>query len=220
MSLRGVLLDIDGTLLLSNDAHARAWVEAYQRHGHHVAFDVIRPLIGMGGDKLMDRVTPGLTTHAGIGKEIDEHRRRVFLERYVQRLAPAPGARAFVAALRDRGLQATMATSSERQTLKALLVQAGIADLITGEATADDAEESKPAPDIVAAALERSGLDATEAIMVGDTPFDVESAGKVGVPVVAVRCGGADDDVLAGAIAIYDDPQAIVDRFAESPFAA
>lgn len=220
MALRGVLLDVDGTLLLSNDAHARAWVEAYGRFGYRVSFDTIRPKIGMGGDKLMPIVTPGLTPDKGIGQEIDALREQLFLDRYVGDLSPAPGARAFVEQLRQQGLQTTIATSARGKTLQALLDQARVADLITAKATSDDAEESKPAPDIVAAALKKSGLDAGEVIMVGDTSYDVESGKSIEVDVVAVRCGGSRDDELAGAIAIYDDPQEIVDRYAESPFAA
>jgi HAD superfamily hydrolase (TIGR01509 family) len=216
--LKGVLLDIDGTLLLSNDAHAQAWVDAYQEFGYNVPFEKIQPLIGMGGDKLMATVTPELHSDQGAGKEITTLRQKIFLERYVENIQPAPGARELVQRLGELGLKLTVATSAKNDELDSLLGQAGVADLIGRTTTADDAEESKPDPDIVEAALQKSKLAPDEVLMIGDTPYDIESAGKAGVGVVAVRCGGHDRD-LEGAIAVYDDPADILEHFESSPFA-
>jgi HAD superfamily hydrolase (TIGR01509 family) len=217
MPLRGVLLDIDGTLLDSNAAHAHAWVEAYAQFGYQVLFGRIFPLIGMGGDKLMATLTPGLSTTEGVGKEIEQRRQQVFLKKYVRDLKPTDGARELVERFRSLGLTCTIATSAKDAELQALLKQTGISDLIEHRATSDDAEESKPDPDIVQAALAKSELAPEDVLMLGDTPFDVESAEKAKVGAVAVRCGGHDAD-LFGALALYDDPADIVLHFDSSPF--
>jgi HAD superfamily hydrolase (TIGR01509 family) len=211
------LLDIDGTLLLSNDAHAHAWVDAYREFGYDIPFEKIQPLIGMGGDKLMAKLTPGLNKNEGAGKQISERRQQIFLDRYLNGLQPAPGARDLVQRFNDEGLKITIATSAKDAELEGLLKQAHVDDLIDHTTTADDAKESKPDPDIVEAALEKSGLTAGNVLMLGDTPFDIESAGKVGVEVVAVRCGGHQSD-LNGALAVYDDPADVLAHFDESPF--
>lgn len=217
--LRGILLDIDGTLLLSNDAHARAWVDAYHEFGYDIPFERIQPLIGMGGDKLMKQVTPDLDEESEPGKDITTRRREIFLGQYVSGLQPAPGARALVQRLRDLELQLTVATSAKGEELQPLLEAARIVDLVGEKTTSDDAEASKPDPDIVQAALQKSRLPATDVLMLGDTPYDVESAGKAGVGVVAFRCGGHGDD-LHGALAVYDDPQDLLEHWPDAPIAA
>jgi HAD superfamily hydrolase (TIGR01509 family) len=217
--LQGILLDIDGTLLLSNDAHARAWVDAYAAFGYRIELKRVQPLIGMGGDKVMARLTPGLNKEEGVGKQIDERRKEIFLQRYAPSLQPSPGARDLVLRMKDEGLQITIATSASNEELKALLEAAQVDDLIEVTTTSSDAEQSKPDPDIVSAALEKSGQGPDEVMMLGDTPYDVESAGKCGVGVIAVRCGGHSDQELKGALAIYDDPADLLAHYGESPLA-
>src|SRR5579872_598140 len=215
--LCGILLDVDGTLLLSNAAHARAWAETLAEFGHDIPAERIQPLIGMGGDRLLPALVPGLSTEEGEGKRIADRRQELFLECYVRWLKPAPGTRDFLLFLRELGLDLVVATSAKREELQALLKAAGIDDLIQTETTTDDAEESKPAPDIVEAALARSGLEPHEVLMIGDTPYDVESATRAGVGIIALRCGGHSDEALRGALAIYDDPQDLCDHYADSP---
>jgi HAD superfamily hydrolase (TIGR01509 family) len=217
--LQGVLLDIDGTLLLSNRDHAQAWVDAYAEFGYDVALDKVEPLVGMGGDKVMSLLTPGLNKEEGVGKQIDERRKEIFLQRYAPSLQPSPGARELVLRMKAEGLQITIATSASNQELKTLLEAAQVDDLTEVTTTSSDAEQSKPDPDIVAAALEKSDKTADQVLMLGDTPYDVESAGKIGVGVVAVRCGGHSDEDLAGALAIYDDPADLLAHYDESPLA-
>jgi len=208
VGIRGVLLDIDGTLLDSNDAHAHSWVEVFQRHGFDIPFERVRPLIGKGGDKLLPELT-GIDAQSRRGKELSDERSTLFLETYLPRLTPTRGARALLDRLKAKGLKLVIATSSNEKELKALLRQAGVADLI-GRATSSDDGASKPDPDIVRAALAEGGLAPDQAIMVGDTPYDVEAAGRAGVRTIALRCGGWwDDAALSGAIAIYDDPAAL-----------
>jgi beta-phosphoglucomutase-like phosphatase (HAD superfamily) len=126
MTINGAIFDVDGTLLRSNDAHAHAWVEAYREFGYVVAFERVRPLIGMGGDKLMASVTPGLNDQEGVGKQIAQRRKELFLSRYVATLQPASGARELVQYLRDQSKALAVASSAKRDELNALLTAAGV----------------------------------------------------------------------------------------------
>jgi HAD superfamily hydrolase (TIGR01509 family) len=216
--LRGVILDVDGTLVDSNDAHAEAWVEALAAEGVRVSFAEVRPLIGMGGDKLLERLV-GWSEESPEGKRTSDRRREIFEQRYVPALRPTPGARRLLERFRDQGLRMIVASSAKEDELGALLEAAGAADLVEERTSSDDAENSKPDPDIVARALERIGLGASEVLMLGDTPWDVEAADQVGVDTVAVRSGGWGDDELTGAVAIYDHPADILAHYDDSPFA-
>jgi len=213
----GVLFDIDGTLLDSNDAHAQAWVEIFAQHGFDIPFERVRPLIGKGGDKLLPELT-GLDAEEGRGKEMSEQRKALFKRDYLPRLQPTPGARALVERLRAEGRQLVIATSAAGEELQGLLRRAGVEDLIEERTTSSDAEHSKPDPDIIEAALEKGGLAPGEAVMIGDTPYDIEAASKAGIPTIALRCGGWwDDRALGGAVALYDDPAALLARLEGSP---
>jgi HAD superfamily hydrolase (TIGR01509 family) len=210
--VRGVLLDVDGTLLDSNDAHARSWAEVFKRHGMRIGFEQVRPLVGEGGDKLLPQLT-GIDAESARGKELSEERRQLFLEKFLPTLRPTRGARPFVERLKAKGLRVVIATSANEKELGALLQQAGVKDLIE-RATSSDDGASKPDPDIVRAALEEAKLAPDEAVMVGDTPYDIEAAARAGVRTIALRCGGWwDDAALGGAIAIYDDPAALALSF-------
>jgi HAD superfamily hydrolase (TIGR01509 family) len=217
MPVRGVILDVDGTLLLSNDAHAQAWFEAFAAFGYAVPFERVRPLIGMGGDKLLPTVVPGLSEREGVGKQIAARRGEIFLSQYVQTLRPAPGARNLVRRMAGDGLHLVVASSAKRDELDALLKAAQVDDLLTETTTSDDADDSKPAPDIVEVALQKLAMPPDDALMIGDTPYDIESAGKAGVDTIAVRCGGSGDARLAGARAIYDDPADLLAHYVTSP---
>jgi HAD superfamily hydrolase (TIGR01509 family) len=211
--IRGFLLDIDGTLVLSNDAHAHAWLDAFAEFGYSVAFDEVRHLIGMGGDKLISTLQPELNDHEGVGKQITEARSKIFLKKYASELKPAPGSRELIQALLARDLKLIAASSSKQDELDVLLKAAEVDDLLTEATTSDDADNSKPDPDIVEVALDQLGLSADEALMLGDTPYDIQSAKKAGVKCIAVRCGGWSDSKLHGALAIYDDPADVLAHF-------
>ncbi len=217
MAIRGILLDVDGTLVLSNDAQARAWVEAFKAHGRDVPIETVRPLIGMGGDKVVPELAPGLSGKEGAGKEIADTRKDLMMETFGPTLTPAPGSRAFVEHARRAGLTLVVASSASAAELETLLKVARVDDLLPERTTMDDAEQSKPAPDIVAVALEKSGVPAGEAVMIGDSPYDIASAEKIGVGTIALRCGGFSDDDLKGALAIYDDPADLLARYDTSP---
>jgi HAD superfamily hydrolase (TIGR01509 family) len=216
--IKAVILDVDGTLIDSNDAHAAAWVDACREFGFEVDFDHVRRLIGKGGDKVLPELT-GLEEDSEQGERITERRGEVFRERYLHTLKPFPQARELLERMKGDGLMLVVASSASKDDLGKLLDQAGVHDLIEEKTSSSDAEESKPDPDIVQAALKSADAQPDEAVMLGDTPYDVESAGRAGVACVAVRCGGWNDEDLADAVAIYDDPADLLRSYDRSPFA-
>jgi len=217
--LRGVLLDVDGTLIDSNDAHANAWMDVFREFGFDSDFLRIRPMIGMGGDKLLPSIT-GLDHESELAQRIVARRQEIFNQTYLPTLAAFPGAHELLARFKQEGLSLIVATSANREELNRLLDQAGLEELVDKKTSSSDAAESKPDPDIVQAALKRGRLAPDEAIMLGDTPYDVEAAGRAGVRTVALRCGGWPDRSLGGAIAIFDDARDLLGVFDESPFIA
>ncbi|HEX2188291.1 MAG TPA: HAD family hydrolase [Longimicrobiaceae bacterium] len=215
--VRAVILDIDGTLIDSNDAHARAFLDAAGELGLEVPpFEEVRRRIGMGGDKLIPEVW-GFSKESQRGETLDGRKGEIFRERYLPGLEPTRGARALLHRLRDDGVKLVVATSAGKDDVKGLLERAGVADLVQDATSADEVEESKPDPDIVHAALKDAGFPAEQTVMLGDTPYDVEAATRAGVPVVAVRCGGWGDGDLRGAAAVYDHPADLLEHYDESP---
>jgi HAD superfamily hydrolase (TIGR01509 family) len=215
-NIRGVILDVDGTLALSNDAHAQSWMEAMADFGYYVPYEKIRPLIGMGGDKVLPE-TIGLQKDSEDGIKISAKRKEIFKKRYLPVLQAAPGSRELLEYMHVRGLQLAIASSSEKDELKALLQVAGASDLVQEETSSSDASRSKPDPDVMQVTLQRIGLPANQVLMLGDTPYDIEAAAKVGVGTIALRCGGWTDPELKGALAIYNDPADLLDHYDTSP---
>ena len=211
-----MLLDVDGTLVDSNDAHAHAWVDAFADQGIRVDFATVRRCIGMGGDKLMPAVS-GISEESPAGEQISKRRRDIFKSKYLPAIRPFPGAEALVAAITSRGMTAVAASSAKRDELEPLLKIAGAHALLDAATSSDDAEESKPDPDIVHAALKRAKAGPEDAVMIGDTPYDVEAAARAGVAAVAFRCGGWGDEDLRGAVAIYEGPWDLLARLDDSP---
>jgi HAD superfamily hydrolase (TIGR01509 family) len=212
-----VIFDVDGTLVDSNDAHARAWVRAFAEHRITVAYAAVRRAIGMGGDKLM-RAVSDIQEDSPQGKAIGDRRSEIFKTEYLPDLRAFPNTRELVTRLKQDGYTLTVASSAKEEELHPLLEIARVADLIPLRTSSDDAEKSKPDPDIVAAALKRSGCAPGASIMIGDTPFDVEAARRAGVRTVALECGGWTRQELAGAIAIYRDAADLLARYDESVF--
>lgn len=212
-TIKGILLDIDGTLLDSNDAHARAFEKAFAEQGLAIPFDHVRPLVGMGSDKLIPSLT-GFEHESEQGQKVAARKKGIFEERYLSQLQPTRGARALLERFLADGLTLVVATSAGGEEMKGLLKQAGIDDLIHDATSSRDVESSKPDPDVIGAAIKKSELDPEELLMLGDTPYDIEAAAKAKVKTIALRCGGWwSDDALAGAVAIYDDPQELLEHW-------
>lgn len=214
--VKAVLFDVDGTLVDSNDAHAAAWVRAFSEFNFAVDAGMVRRCIGMGGDKLMPTVI-GIAADSPLGSTIAERRGEIFKSEYLPNLKPLPGAGRLVATVKQRGLTAVAASSATSDELRALLKVAEAEWLMDAATSSDDAEQSKPDPDIIIAALQRAQASPDEAVMIGDTPYDVEAAQRAGVRVIALRSGGWRDEDLKGAAAIYQDPLDLVLRFNSSP---
>lgn len=215
MGKRAILLDIDGTLIDSNDEHAWAWVDTGVEFGHDIQYDKVRWLIGMGGDKVLPALT-GITEDSPEGEKILARRGEIFREKYAPLLQPFEKVRDLLLHMQENGNQLVVATSASDEDLETLLEQAGIDDILKKATSADDAEESKPAPDIVEAALKKAGVGPEQAVMIGDTPYDIAAATRAGVPIIALRCGGWQDDDLRGAVELYDDPADLLARYSAS----
>jgi HAD superfamily hydrolase (TIGR01509 family) len=216
---RAVILDVDGTLVDSNDAHVQVWVDALAEHGIDVPFEKIRKLVGMGGDNLLPAAV-AIDKESPEGKAIADRRGELFRSRYLHHLEPFPAIRKLLERMKDAGLDLVVASSSPEDEMKVLLERAGVADLMRDTTSGSDAKNSKPDPDIVQAALKKIGLPPEETIMLGDTPYDIEAARKAGVGVIALRCGGFPDEDLKGAVALYDDAADLLANFDESPLGA
>lgn len=214
--LRGIIFDVDGTLVASNEAHARSWVDTLREAGFDVPFEVVWPMIGMGGDKVLPSIS-GVKAESAEGKKLSSRRWEIFLRDYLPKLEPTAGSRALVKRLKDDGFEIVIASSAGGSELDTLLEAAGVADIIERKTSASDAEDSKPDPDIVQAAVRKSGIEPEELLMIGDTPYDVQAATGAHVHCIAFLSGGWTKEELAGAIAIYDDPADLLHWYEKSP---
>jgi len=219
VEIRGVILDVDGTLVDSNDAHARAWQDALGAYGYNPLYGEIRRLIGMGGDQVLP-ILIGVDSKSEEGEEINELRSEIFQTRYLPHLHPFPQARELLAQMRAIGLTLVVASSAKQEELEKLLGIADVADLVQEVTSSDEAEHSKPEPDIIEAALAKMEHPRNTVMLLGDTPYDLEAATRAGVAMIALRCGGWQDIDLQDAVAIYDDPADLLVNFATSPLAA
>jgi HAD superfamily hydrolase (TIGR01509 family) len=218
MRYRGVILDIDGTLVDSNGAHVQAWVEVLRANGFAVTDEDIWPLVGMGGDNLLPQVA-GIEMESELGEKISGERSDLFKEKFLPGLRPFPEVRALLSRMRERGLRLVAASSSKADEVEKLLQIAEVADLMEESTSASDTEHSKPDPDLIHSALDRIGLPAEDLVMLGDTPYDIQAAAPAGVKVIAFRSGGFKDEDLKGALAIYDDAADLLARYDSSPLA-
>jgi HAD superfamily hydrolase (TIGR01549 family) len=219
--IKAVIFDIDGTLVDSVDLHARAWQEAFAHFGKQFTFEKVRYQIGKGGDQLL----PVFLSPAEIeqfGEELEHYRGELFKRDYLPRVKGFPGVRELFERLRAEGLRIALASSAKADELEAYKEKAGITGLVEEQTSADDVEKSKPHPDIFESALSLLGDPPIEqVIVIGDTPYDAEAAGKAGLRTIGVLCGGFPEDDLraAGCVAIYRNPAELLARFAESPLA-
>jgi HAD superfamily hydrolase (TIGR01509 family) len=213
---RGIIFDIDGTLLDSNHAHAEAWRLGLKELGIEVDYRTVREAIGMGGDQLLPGVA-GIESGSEQGRAASEAKDRIFRQRFFEGLRPFPGAKDLVAELAARGFRIAVASSAGKEELAKFLRILDIEQYLVGSTSGDDAESSKPEPDVILAALRRLGCQADEAVMIGDTPYDLTAAERAGVRSVAVRSGGWKDRDLRGAAEIYDGPADLLARLDRSP---
>jgi len=164
-------------------------------------------------------LSTGIDAESEQGEALTARRSEIFKNTYLPTIRAFPCVPELIARWKRDDLRLVIATSAQRDELKALLEQAGLDTLIERKTTSSDAERSKPDPDIIHAALERGSLRPSDVLMLGDTPYDVAAAKRAGIETVALRCGGWDDNALRDAIAIYDDPATLLERYETSPFA-
>jgi len=212
------IFDIDGTLVDSNELHVSAWDEAFRHFGKQFAREKLQAQIGKGSDQYL----PEFLTKAEIeefGKDLDEYRSKIFREKYLPEVKPFPKVRELFERFRVDKRRIMLASSGKKKDTKYYVDKVlKIDDVIDGYTSADDADHSKPAPDIFTAALEKLGnVPPAAAVTVGDTRFDVEAAAKAGMRTIALTCGGTSEEILrnAGAIAVYRDPADLLDHYAE-----
>jgi HAD superfamily hydrolase (TIGR01509 family) len=216
----GVLFDVDGTLVDTTYLHTVSWWEALRQTDRHVPMATIHRAIGMGSDKLLDHLLGPERDRGADGKLRDAH--DALFGEYWERLVPLPRAADLLRACAERGLRVVLATSAAEHEVAALRRALAADDVVDTVTCAADAQESKPAPDILVAALEQSGLAAERVVFVGDSVWDVAAAGKLDIPCVGLTCGGTSRGELAGAgaVAVYDDPAALLAALADSPIGA
>jgi HAD superfamily hydrolase (TIGR01509 family) len=200
-----VLLDVDGTLVDSNAAHAHAWAQTLAEAGFDIDLPRIRTLIGVGGDRLVEELT-GIPRDADRNAELNARRSKLFLERWIRDVRPLTGARTLVGRLHDDGYRYAVASAAKPEELEPLLAIADLTDLIDIKTTSGDVAESKPDPEIVKAAMKRLGAARETTVMLGDTPYDIQAATDAGIACIAVTSGGWQREALAGAIAVFGGP--------------
>lgn len=218
--INNLILDVDGTLVDSNDAHACTWVQALEEHGFHASFEQVRPLIGMGGDKVLPDVA-GLSKESEQGQQISKRHKALFMSHYLPKLHAFPRAWELLQHLHQQGFELVVASSAGPDELAGLLkvIDPRAPNLFSGETSSKDAPHSKPDPDVIHAALHKIDARPEETLMLGDTAYDIEAAARSGVKTIAFRCGGWSDHDLQGAIALYDGPADLLARYQQSPLA-
>lgn len=217
--IKAVIFDIDGTLVDSVDLHAQAWKETFKQYGKDIPYQQVRHQIGKGADQLLP-VFFSREELEEFGEEMQEYRSKIFKRDYLPRVRAFPRVRELFERIIADGRRIALASSAKEDELAAYKKLANIADLVEEEASADDAEKSKPHPDIFEAALASLGdVKSDEAIAIGDTPYDAEAAGKIGLRTIGVLCGGFPETELtnAGASPIFEDPADLLARYDESP---
>jgi len=220
--IKAVVFDIDGTLIDTVDLHAEAWVEALKHFGHEIAFQDLRSQIGKGGDQILHGLLPPDVIEK-TGDEIKEFRSGLFKRDYLHRARAFPGVRELFERIRASGQRAVLASSGNADEVDRYKEIAGIADLIDSATSSDDAERSKPFPDIFQAALAKlAPLTSDEAVVIGDTPYDAEAAREARMKSIGVLSGGFAEQALrdAGCIAVYRDVEDLLHHFDSSPLAS
>lgn len=216
--IEAVIFDVDGTLVDTVDMHAEAWQRAFREFGKDLEFSAIRTQIGKGGDQLMP-VFLNERELEEIGQKVEKRRGEIFKAEYLPKTRAFPRVRDLVARVKKDDKRVALASSAAEDELEYFKQITNIADLLEGETSGDDAERSKPEPDIFEAALEKLGSPgASRCIVVGDTPYDAIAAAKIKLQTIGLLCGGFPEESLreAGCIEIYRDPADLLARYGES----
>jgi HAD superfamily hydrolase (TIGR01549 family) len=217
---KAAIFDIDGTLIDSVDLHASAWQEAFAKFGHDVTFEQARSQIGKGGDQLIP-VFLSAAQQQDHGNAMEEWRGQRFKSKYLPMVRPFSAVPELLRRVRDAGIKVAIASSARKEELETYLEIAGITQLVDEVTSSTDAAESKPAPDIFEVALKKLGVAGSDALAIGDTPYDAQAANKAGMQTIGLLCGGFTEASLreGGCIAVYPGPGALLACFDASPLA-
>ena len=204
-----MLLDIDGTLVDSNDKHVDCWVEAFAHFGKTVEWREIHDQIGKGGDLLVPDTLSAREMRT-FGEAVKTYRGELWKTRYMRTVRPFAGAREAIATLHARGVRLAFASSSNPEEVEYYVELLDASSLLEGTTSKEDAEFSKPSPEIFQAALDQLKSDPARTLAIGDTPYDILAAHRVPLPIVAVLSGGFPRERLAKAEFLFDDVSAMV----------
>jgi len=212
-----LLSDIDGTLVDSNTLHAEAWRRAFEEFGIQVGMDEIWRQIGKGGDQLIPEFVPYFDRKK-IEEPLKALRKSLFHKEYMPRVVAFEKSQELLKRVKSSGKKIGLATSSEEEDVATYKRIVGMEDLVEKTSSQADAAASKPDPDIFVAALRKAGIEANQAIVLGDTPYDAEAAGKLGIRVIGLTCGGWKRDDLkdAGCSEVYKSPADLLANFNSS----
>lgn len=214
---KAAIFDVDGTLIDSVDLHAIAWHEALVEFGHDVSFEEVRGQIGKGGDKLIPVFLSG-EEQKDHGKDLERWRGERFKSKYLPMIRPFSAVPDLLARVREAGLLIAVASSAKKDELKKYLEIAGVTKLVDTTVSSEDVEESNPEPDVFKAVLTKLSIEGSDAVAIGDTPYDAEAARKAGVRTIGVLSGGFLESDLrqAGSVEVYPGLAALFAKFESS----
>ena len=219
--LRAVIFDVDGTIVDSNELHVESWDETFRKYGKQFTRAQLHSQIGKGGDQYVPAFLDEREVRA-FGKQLEHDRGELYKQKYMPRVRPFPQVRELFERIRGGGKQIALASSGKDDELKHYISLCGIDGLVDAQTTKDDVAQSKPHPDVFLAALRKlRSVPVDEAIVVGDSPFDVIAAKRILLPAIALLCGGFSDDELRaeGAVGIFRDPADLLENYERSPLA-
>jgi HAD superfamily hydrolase (TIGR01509 family) len=207
--LQAILFDIDGTLVDSNDAHVRCWIESFAKYGKQLEWDAVRQQIGKGGDLLVPDLLNAREMRR-FGEALKKDRAELWKRRYLHHVQPFPRVKETLEAIHAMGVKLAFASSSSAEEVEYYTQLLGVGELLEASTSKSDAEFSKPSPEIFRAALDRTGSDAARTLAVGDTPYDILAAHRIPLAVAAVRSGGFEDALLGKAEFLFDHVEELV----------
>lgn len=220
--LNAAIFDIDGTLTDSVDIHALAWQQALSHFGHELPYERVRSQIGKGGDQLLKALLSPEDLKEE-GEELDQYRGDLFKRKYMRLIKPLSMVPQLFHRIRQDGVRIVLASSAKEDEVEFYTNLLDISEFLETSTSSDDAEKSKPHPDIFAAAMHRLGNpSAGEVIVIGDTPYDAQAATALKLSCIGVLSGGwtAEKMIDAGCTAVFRCPADLFARYAESPIAA
>jgi HAD superfamily hydrolase (TIGR01509 family) len=215
------IFDLDGTLVDSNEFHVLAWQETFRHFGKEIPLERLREQIGKGGDQYLPVFLDEIEM-LKFGEEADKLHGEIFKKKYLPQVRPFPKVRELFERLRGDGKKIALASSGKEDEVRHYEKLLGIEKLTDSMTTSDQVVHSKPMADVFIAALRTLGsVPPDQAVAIGDTPYDIEAAKKIELPVIGVLCGGFPEQTLRdeGAVAIFRDPADLLERYYQSPLA-